>query len=65
MISYGMFDQIRVDNSINFYLMLGMQELHKELRRNQNISSYRQTQSRKILCIVSLVYLLVCFPVGF
>ena len=32
--SYGMFDQIRVDNERVFYLMLDMQELSKELRRN-------------------------------
>ena len=43
-----MFNQIRVDYKREIYLMLGMQELHKELRRNQNISSYRQTQSRKV-----------------
>ena len=35
-----MFDQIRVDNVREFYLMLSMQELHKELRGNQSISSY-------------------------
>ena len=29
-----MFDQIRVDNKGEFYLMVGMQELHKEFRRN-------------------------------
>ena len=29
-----MFDQVRVDNERVFYLMLGMQELRKELRRN-------------------------------
>ena len=43
-----MFNQIRVDYKREIYLMLGMQELHKELRRNQNISSYRQTKPRKV-----------------
>ena len=38
--------------------MLGMQELHEELRRNQNISSYRQTQSRKVYAL--FVCLFVC-----
>ena len=54
-----MFDQTRVDNGREFYLMLGMQELRKELRRNQNISSYRQTQSRKVYAL--FVFLFVCF----
>ena len=42
-ISYGMFDQIRVDNKTEFYLMLGMQELHKELRRNHMPSISKTT----------------------
>ena len=29
-----MFDQIRVDDMREFYLMLGMQELYKELQKN-------------------------------
>ena len=58
-----MFDQIRVDNEREFYLILGMQELRKELRRNQNISSYRQTQSRKVYAL--FVFLFVCLVVYF
>ena len=50
--SYDIFNQIRVDYKREFYLMLGMQEPHKELRRNQNISSYRQTQSRKVYALL-------------
>ena len=43
--------------------MLGMQELRKELRRNQNISSYRQKQSRKVYAL--FVFLFVCLLVAF
>ena len=60
MIPYGMFDEIRVYNGTEFYLVLGMQELYEELRRNQNKSSYQQTQSRKAYASF-VVFLLVCF----
>ena len=38
--------------------MRGMQELCKKFRRNQNISSYRQTQSRKVYAL--FVFLFIC-----
>ena len=58
-----MFDQRRVDNGREFYLILNMQELRKESRRNQNISSYRQTPSRKlfpcfVFCLFACLFLL-------
>ena len=58
-----MFDQIRADNDREFYLMLGMQELRKELRRNQNISSHRQKKSQKVYAL--FVFLFACLVVCF
>ena len=64
-----MFDQIREDNWREFYLMLGMQEPHKELRRNQNLSSYRQTQSQKVyglfVCLYACLFLLAMLSLIF
>ena len=54
-----MFDLIRVANEREFYLMLGMQELGKDLWRNQKILSDRQTQSRKVYALLVL-FLIVC-----
>ena len=45
-LEYGMFDQIRVDRGKEFFLVLGMQEQLQELRRNQSILPYRQTESK-------------------
>jgi len=46
---YGMFDQVRVDHGKEFYLVLGMQEQHKDLRRSQTKLPFTQTQSKKVL----------------
>ena len=43
-----MFDQIRVDCGKAFYLNLGMQEIYRNLRNDQTIAPYRQTQSKKV-----------------
>ena len=47
-LEYGMFDQIRVDCGKEFYLYLGMQEIYRNLRNDQTIAPYRQTQSKKV-----------------
>lgn len=58
-----MFDEIRVYSGTEFYLVLGMQELYEELRRNQNKSSYQQTQSRKAYAsfVVFCLFVLTCY----
>jgi len=43
-----MFHQVRVDGGKEFYLSLGIQETFANLRSNQNIAPYRQTQSKKV-----------------
>ena len=47
-IEFGMFHQVRVDHGKEFYLILGMQEIHQDLRNRQDIPPYRQTQSKKV-----------------
>ena len=61
-----MLDQMSVDIRREFYLMLGIQELHKELKE-EIISSYQRTQSRKVnalficffVCLFACSYLLL------
>ena len=55
-LSHGMFDQIRVDGGKEFYLMLGVQEIFQNLRSNQTIVSYRQTQSRQVITFCSFFH---------
>lgn len=51
-----MFDQIRVDGGKEFYLMLGVQEIFQNLRSNQTIVPYRQTQSRQVITFCSFFH---------
>ena len=52
---YGIFHQIRVDFGREFYLVLGMQEHFQELRSRKDIVLYRQTQSKEVMTVQSLV----------
>ena len=52
---YGIFHQIRVDFGREFYLVLGMQEHFQEPRTRKDIAPYRQTQSKKVMTVQSLV----------
>lgn len=45
---HGMFHQVRVDGGKEFYLCLGIQEIYCHLRSRQDITCYRQTQSKKV-----------------
>ena len=47
-LEYGMFNQIRVDGGKEFFIVLGMQEQRQDLRRNQSILPYRQTESKQV-----------------
>ena len=42
--SHGLFDQLRVDNGREFYLSLAIQEQMFDMRQNQVIRSYQQTE---------------------
>ena len=57
LLAYGIFHQIRVDFGREFYLVLGMQEHFQELRSRKDIAPYRQTQSKKVMTVQSI---LVC-----
>ena len=50
-LEYGLFDQVRVDGSKEFYLILGVQEHLSNYRQNQEILPYRQTESKKVYCV--------------
>ena len=58
-----MFDQIRVDNGREFYLMLGMQELRKELKKKSKHILLLTNTIPKGICFVRFFFvcLLVCF----
>ena len=45
---YGMWDQLRVDQGKEWYLMLYMQEYLTEHRRNPHASPYLQTTSTQV-----------------
>ena len=47
-LEYGMFDEIRVDGGNEFFLVLGMQEQLQDLKHNQSILPYRQTESKQV-----------------
>ena len=53
MLQDGIFNQLRVDCGKEFYLSLVIQELFRELRKDHTISSYRQTQSKKVSIFVA------------
>ena len=55
LLAYGIFHQIKVDFGREFYLVLGMQEHFQELRSRKDIVPYRQTQSKKVMTVQSLV----------
>ena len=57
MLAYGIFHQIRMDFGREFYLVLGMQEHFQELKIRKDIAPYRQTQSKKVMTVQSI---LVC-----
>ena len=50
-LEYGLFDQVRVDGSKEFYLILGVQEHLSNYRQNQEILPYRQTESKKVYSV--------------
>ena len=43
-LSYGLFDQLPVDNGREFYLSLAIQEQMSDMRQNQAIRCYQQTE---------------------
>ena len=45
---HGPFDQVRVDNGREFYLILAMQEQLSHNRQNQAIRCYQQTESKRV-----------------
>ena len=47
-LQYGLFDQIRVDDGKELYLIPGIQEHLSSHRQNQEILPYRQTESEKV-----------------
>ena len=55
LLAHGIFHQIRVDFGREFYLVLGMQEHFQELRSRKDIAPYRQTQSKKVMTVQSLI----------
>ena len=55
LLAHGIFHQIRMDFGREFYLVLGMQEHFQELRSRKNIAPYRQTQSKKVMTVQSLI----------
>ena len=57
LLAYGIFHQIRMDFGREFYLVLGMQEHFQELKIRKDIAPYRQTQSKKVMTVQSI---LVC-----
>ena len=50
----GIFNQLRDDCGKEFYLSLVIQELFKEIRNDHTLSSYRQTQSKKVSVFVAI-----------
>ena len=44
-----MFHHMHVDGRKEFYLSLGMQEIYSNLRSREDISCYRQTQSKQVI----------------
>ena len=46
--SYGLFDQLRVDNEREFYLSLAIQEQMSDRRQNQAIRYYQQNDSERV-----------------
>ena len=46
--SYGLFDQLRVDNEREFYLSLAIQEQMSDRRQNQAIKYYQQNDSERV-----------------
>ena len=47
--NYGMFHQMRVDCGKEFNPTLGMKKIYSNLRSRQDISCYRQTQSKQVI----------------
>ena len=47
-LSYGLFDQLRVDNGREFYLSLAIQEQMSDMRQNQAIRCYQHTESKRV-----------------
>ena len=46
--SYGLFDQLGVDNGREFYLSLAIEEQMSDKRQNQAIRCYKQTESKRV-----------------
>lgn len=47
-LTYGLWDQIRVDHGKEFYLMLFIQEVLAHLRRNVSRAPHMQSTSRQV-----------------
>ena len=47
-LSYELFDQLRVDNRKEFYLSLDIQEQLSDRRQNQAIRCYQQAESKRV-----------------
>ena len=48
LLSYGLWDQVRVDHGKEFYLVLFVQEMLKVYRNNITRQPYVQTQSKQV-----------------